>query len=227
MAVSISPAAADREGLRRPPRFVVRVLVASFTTVVLVLISVIALLGYQARQAVEVRVREELEAGHRLVAMAQAERQRNATVQATVLTQSDALATAFEQFRAGRKLVGDDERLTALEWELRSIEALLDADVVGVADEAGRVLCASGRYMTAWTNERLMLDSDAPGPFEAFVTAHDQPFAVTAAPSASAAAASAISSSAPRWTSAISSASRTSRTPASPSSSTAASSTAR
>ena len=182
MAASVSPAAADREGLRRPPRFVVRVLLASFTTVVLVLISVIALLGYQARQAVEVRVREELEAGHRLVAMAQAERQRNATVQATVLTQSDALANAFEQFRAGRKLAGDDQRLTALEWELRSIEALLDADVVGVADETGRVLCASGRYTSAWTNERLLLDGDAPGPFEAFVTAHDQPFAVTAAP---------------------------------------------
>jgi len=179
-APSLTPP--DRDGSRPPPRFVVRVLVASFATVVLVLISVIALLGYQARQAIEVRVREELEAGHRLVAMAQDERQRNATVQATVLTQSDALANAFEQFRAGRKLAGDDERLTALEWELRSIEALLNADVVGVADESGRILCASGRYTEAWTNERLALDTDAPGPFEAFVTAHDQPFAVTAAP---------------------------------------------
>src|SRR6187549_3476376 len=182
MAASHSPQAVDREGSRRPPRFVVRVLIASFTTVVLVLVAVIALLGYQARQAVEVRVREELEAGHRLVAMSQAERQRNATVQATVLTQSDALANAFEQFRAGRRLAGDDDRLTALEWELRSIEALLDADVVGVTDEAGRVLCASGRFTSAWSNQRLLLDSDAPGPFEAFVTAHDQPFAVTAAP---------------------------------------------
>src|SRR5829696_6494826 len=119
MAASLSSAAPDRaperETPRRPPRLLVRVLVASFTTVVLVLIAVIALLGYQARQAVEVRVREELEAGHRLVAMAQAERQRNATVQATVLTQSDALANAFEQFRAGRRLAGDDDRLTALE----------------------------------------------------------------------------------------------------------------
>ena len=69
LATPIQPAVADREGSRRPPRFVVRVLIASFTTVVLVLIAVIALLGYQARQAVEVRVREELEAGHRLVAM--------------------------------------------------------------------------------------------------------------------------------------------------------------
>src|SRR3954469_13096738 len=124
MAAPLSATAPDREGLRRPPRFVVRVLVASFTTVVLVLVAVIALLGYQARQAVEIRVREELEAGQRLVAMTQAERQRSATLQAAPLTQSDALATAFEQFRADRKPGGDDDRLTALEWELRSIEAL-------------------------------------------------------------------------------------------------------
>jgi putative nucleotidyltransferase with HDIG domain len=182
MAASVPPVPTDREGSRRPPRFVVRVLLASFATVVLVLVAVIGLLGYQARQAVEARVREELEAGHRLVAMTQAERQRNASVQATVLSQSDALANAFEQFRSGRKMAGDDARLTALEWELRGIEALLDADVVGVADEAGRVLCASGRYAPAWTNERLMLDTDAPGTFEAFVTAHERPFAVTAAP---------------------------------------------
>ncbi len=108
VSASLSPALPDREGSRRPPRFVVRVLVASFTTVVLVLVAVIALLAFQARQAVEIRVREELEAGHRLVAMAQAERQRNATVQASVLTQSDALAKAFEQFRIGRKMAGDD-----------------------------------------------------------------------------------------------------------------------
>jgi hypothetical protein len=116
VAASLPTTPSDREGSRRPPRLVVRVLIASFATVVLVLVAVIALLGYQARQAVEARVREELEAGQRLVAMAQAERQRNASVQATVLTQSDALATAFEQFRAGQRLAGDDDRLTALVW---------------------------------------------------------------------------------------------------------------
>ena len=108
VSATLQPTLADREGSRRPPRFVIRVLIASFATVVLVLVAVIALLGYQARLAVEVRVREELEAGHRLVAMSQNERQRNATVQATVLTQSEALANAYEQFRAGRKLAGDD-----------------------------------------------------------------------------------------------------------------------
>src|SRR5688500_3935784 len=87
---SVSPG----EPSRRPPRFVVRVLLASFTTFVLVLGAVIALLVFHAREAFEARVREELEAGYRLVASAQAERQRSATVQATVLTQSDALANA-------------------------------------------------------------------------------------------------------------------------------------
>ena len=181
-AAAIPSPASPAEAGHRPPRFVVRVLLGSFTTVVVVLLAVIALLGFQARKAVEVRVREELEAGQRLVGQAEAERQRNASVQATVLTQSDALAKAFEQFRLGRTLAGDDDRLNALQWELRGIEALLDADVVGVADEAGRVLSASGRYASAWTGERLSLDTAAPGPFEAFVTARDRPFAVTAAP---------------------------------------------
>jgi hypothetical protein len=69
---AVSP---DSEPARRPPRFVVRVLLTSFTTFVLVLGAVVALLVYHARQAFELRVRDELEAGHRLVASAQAERQ--------------------------------------------------------------------------------------------------------------------------------------------------------
>jgi putative nucleotidyltransferase with HDIG domain len=182
MAVTPTPVAPARDESRRPPRFLVRVLIASFATVVLVLGAVITLLGYQARQAVAERVREELEAGHRLVAMAQTERQRNATVQATVLTQSEALATALEHFRSGRRLPGDDERITALEWELRSIEALLDADVVGIADEHGTVISATGRAAAVWSGQPLPLDADEPGTFETFVTAQGQPFTLMAAP---------------------------------------------
>jgi putative nucleotidyltransferase with HDIG domain len=178
-AIVPSPSVSPGEPSRRPPRFVVRVLLASFTTFVLVLGAVIALLVFHAREAFEARVREELEAGYRLVASAQAERQRSATVQATVLTQSDALANAVEQFRAGHRFAGDDERLT---WELRNVEALLDADVVGVADEAGRVLAATGRCAAAWAQQRLELDTRAPGAFEAFVVAREQRFAVSAAP---------------------------------------------
>jgi putative nucleotidyltransferase with HDIG domain len=182
VALTSSPAQPSRDEPRRPPRFLVRVLVASFATVVLVLGAVIALLGYQARQAIGERVREELEAGQRLVAMAQGEQQRNATVQATVLTQTDALAVAFEQSRGGRRLAGDDERMTALEWELRSVEALLDADVVGVTDEHGTVVSATGRSAAAWRGQPLPIDGDEPATFETFVTAHDQPFTLVAAP---------------------------------------------
>ena len=185
VALTSSPAQPSRDEPRRPPRFLVRVLVASFATVVLVLGAVIALLGYQARQAIGERVREELEAGQRLVAMAQGEQQRNATVQATVLTQSDALAVAFEQSRGGRRLAGDDERMTALEWELRSVEALLDADVVGVTDEHGTVVSATGRAAAAWRGQPLPIDGDEPATFETFVTAHDQPFTLVAGSSPS------------------------------------------
>ena len=109
-AVSSSPGSPEGARARRPPRFAVRVLLASFATVVLVLGAVIALLVYHARQAFELRVREELEAGHRLMASAQDERQRSATVQATVLSQSDALASAVEAYRSGGRLAGDDRR---------------------------------------------------------------------------------------------------------------------
>jgi putative nucleotidyltransferase with HDIG domain len=114
--------------------------------------------------------------------MSQAEQQRSATVQATVLTQSQALASAFEQFRSGRRPAGEDERLAALAWELRSIEALLDADVVGVADEHGTVVSATGRAAAAWVGQPLPIDAEKPGTVETFVTTNDRPFTMLAAP---------------------------------------------
>jgi len=181
-AAPSTPIPPGRDDVRRPPRLLVRVLLASFTTVVLVLGTVIAVLGLQTRQAVGDRVRQELEAGHRLVQMAQTEHQRNATVQATVLTQSDALATAFGQFKAGPAVSGDDERLAALEWELSRIEVLLEADVVGVTDEVGIVMSAAGRDRAAWAGQSLAIDGDEKGTFETFLTSGNRAFTVTAAP---------------------------------------------
>jgi putative nucleotidyltransferase with HDIG domain len=180
--VSLPPVPPAGGRARRPPRFVLRVLLASFATIVLVLGAVVALLVYHARQAFELRVREELDAAHELVASAQDERQRSATVQATVLSQSEALATAVEQYRSGVRPAGNAERPGALEWELRNVEVVLDADVVGIADDAGRVLAATGRSAASWAQQRLDLDTRAPGVFEAFVVARDQRFAVIAAP---------------------------------------------
>ena len=82
--------------MRRSPRFVVRVLAASFATVVLVLAAVFTVLILHTRSLVQRSVVDNLEAGQRLLALFERERQHEGALQATVLTESPTLKAALD-----------------------------------------------------------------------------------------------------------------------------------
>ena len=93
-AMSAAPAAA------RSPRFVVRVLAASFATVVVVLAAVFTVLMLHTRTLVRRSVVDNLEAGQRLLALFERERQHEAALQATVLTESPPLKAALDTYQS-------------------------------------------------------------------------------------------------------------------------------
>ncbi|HEY8551778.1 MAG TPA: HD domain-containing phosphohydrolase [Vicinamibacterales bacterium] len=169
--------------VRRPPRFVVRVLAASFTTAVVVLAAVLAVILIHTRQIVERSVVGNLEAGQRLLAAVQRERQQDAAVQAMILGENAGLQRALARYRAQLSSAPDQyPDLGPITRELESLQTLLFADVVAVLDEERRVIAATGPRAGGWHDRTVELVMDEPTGFEAIATPAGRPFVVTVAP---------------------------------------------
>ncbi len=97
----------------RSPRFVVRVLTASFATVALVLGAVCTVLILHTRALVERNVVDNLRAGQRQSALLERERQQSAALQARVITENSSLKAAFDVYQ-GEIALARDENAEAL-----------------------------------------------------------------------------------------------------------------
>jgi putative nucleotidyltransferase with HDIG domain len=175
--------------IRRSPRFVVRVLAASFATVVLVLAAVFTVLILHTRSLVQRSVVDNLEAGQRLLAMFERERQHEGALQATVLTESPTLKAALDVWQSEMAMPTENaasasQAVATVENEVNRLASLLQADVVAVVGIDGRVIASAGPRAPAWrARQRVTLgDSASSAAFETVVTLGSQTFRTTVAP---------------------------------------------
>jgi putative nucleotidyltransferase with HDIG domain len=172
---------------RRSPRFVVRVLAASFATVVLVLAAVFTVLILHTRALVQRSVVDNLEAGQRLLALFERERQHEGALQATVLTESPTLKAALDTWQSEVALPGgaaETQAVATVENEVTRLAGLLQADVVAVVSVDGRVIASAGPRGAVWrVHPRVRLgESASSAAFETVVTLGTQTFRTTVAP---------------------------------------------
>ena len=122
--------------MRRSPRFVVRVLAASFATVVLVLAAVFTVLILHTRGLVQRSVVDNLEAGQRLLALFERERQhearcrRRCSPRARRSRRRSTSSSRSWRCRARRRAAS--RRVATVENEVNRLAGLLQADVVAV-----------------------------------------------------------------------------------------------
>ena len=98
----LRPAPGVRPARRRAPhapRFVVRVLAASFLTVVVVLVAVLTVLGLQTRDVVERNIADDLDAAQRQLAASERDRQQDAVLRATLISINRTLKRVLEATR--------------------------------------------------------------------------------------------------------------------------------
>ena len=143
------------------PRFVVRVLAASFLTVVLVLAAVLGLLGIQTRDVVEHNIAEDLAAAQRQLASTERDRQQDAVLRATLISINRTLKRVLEDYQEERAFgldpLATKVRLETLQREIDPVARLLRSDVMAVVGRDGRVIASGGARASDWPAGILML----------------------------------------------------------------------
>ena len=113
------------------PRFVVRVVVISFATVVGVLGAISVVMVLETRAVVERGIASNLTAAQGQLAASQRDRQRDALLRASLISSSPAVKTVLESYQEQRDFGVDAEalhELNALRVEIGRIAALLRSD---------------------------------------------------------------------------------------------------
>ncbi|HEY8551775.1 MAG TPA: HD-GYP domain-containing protein [Vicinamibacterales bacterium] len=140
--------------VRRSPRFVVRVMAASFLTVALVLTALFAVLLLHTREVVERGVVEHLEAAQHQLALFERDRQREAVLRATVVSENPTLKAALDTYKAELELGAEPatlrQVLATVQLELDKLAGLLEGDVIAVLDLDGHVMASAGPSAKAW-----------------------------------------------------------------------------
>ena len=143
------------------PRFVVRVLAASFLTVVVVLVAVLTVLGLQTRDVVERNIADDLDSAQRQLAASERDRQQDAVLRATLISINRTLKRVLEDYQEERAFGIDPlatrHRLETLQREIDPVARLLRSDVMAVVGRDGRVIASAGARAADWPAGILML----------------------------------------------------------------------
>jgi putative nucleotidyltransferase with HDIG domain len=172
----------------RSPRFVVRVLTASFATVALVLGAVFTVLILHTRALVERNVVDNLRGGQRQLALLERERQQSAALQARVITENSSLKAALDVYQGEIALARDENAealvLQTVQNEVDKIAAVLSFDVVAVVGVSGQVVVSAGPASATWPRgAELHLSANARDAVdETIVRRGDRIFRATVAP---------------------------------------------
>jgi putative nucleotidyltransferase with HDIG domain len=136
----------------QPPRLVARALVASFTTVAVILAAVFALISLDVRQRVRQSVLENLDAGHQAAARLQRERQRELETTVSLLAESPTLKAALDTWQAERDAEPAIQRelVETVQREAEKIAARIGAHVLALLDLEGHIVVSAGPRATAW-----------------------------------------------------------------------------
>jgi putative nucleotidyltransferase with HDIG domain len=153
------------------PRFVVRVLAASFLTVVVVLVAVLTVVGIQTRAVVERGITDDLDAAQRQLGASERDRQQDAVLRATLISNNRTLKRILEDYQEERAFGVDPlatrMRLDTLQREIDPVARLLHSDVMAVVGRDGRVIASAGARAADWPAGILML---RPAELDTFVT---------------------------------------------------------
>jgi putative nucleotidyltransferase with HDIG domain len=140
-------------GGRRPPRLVVRTLVATFGAIGLVLTATFLILAVETRARVTREVAANLDASQRAFADLERRRQVEERLHAAALAESPTLKAALDTYQSEqhRPDAGDSaELLATVQEEADRVSAHALADAVIVADRNGRVIASGGPRHLAW-----------------------------------------------------------------------------
>jgi putative nucleotidyltransferase with HDIG domain len=147
------------------PRFVVRVVVIAFATVVGVLGAISVVMVLETRSVVERGIASDLAAAQRQLAASQRERQRDALLRASLISSSPTVKTVLESYQEQRAFGVDAlarHELDALRIEIDRIAALLHTDGLAVVGLDGRVVVSAGPSAPGWpAGARLLRIADA------------------------------------------------------------------
>jgi len=157
---------------RRPPRLVVRTLIATFCAIAVVLGVAFFTLTIETRLRVKAEVAANLDASQRAFALLESRRQKEAQLQAQNFADSPTLKAALDTYQAEtrRSASGDTADLVAtVQHEVEKLSKRVSADAVVVAVPRRRrdrdvwdVLASAGARSTAWPRGTdLPADEDA------------------------------------------------------------------
>jgi len=146
-------------GPRRPPRLVVRTLIATFCAIAVVLGAAFLTLTIETRLRVQAEVAANLDASQRAFAMLESRRRQEAQLQAQNFADSPTLKAALDTYQAEthRGASGDTSDLVAtVQHEVEKLSSRVSADAVVVAVPGQRrdgdvwdVLASGGARSTA------------------------------------------------------------------------------
>jgi putative nucleotidyltransferase with HDIG domain len=137
----------------KAPRLVTRALVASFLTVALVLGAVFGVLSLQVRDQVRQSVADNLASAQQVFTLVEARRQQNIRASVATLAESPTLKAALDTWLTERTTANErisQQLVDTVRNEAQKIAERMSADVLAVADSAGRVVASGGRMAAEW-----------------------------------------------------------------------------
>ena len=142
------------------PRFVVRVVVISFATVVGVLGAISVVMVLETRAVVERGIASNLTAAQTQLAASQRGRGRDALLRATLISSRPTVKTVLESYQEQRDFGVDavaQHELDALRLEIERVAQLLDSDSLAVVGLDGRVVVSAGPSASGWRAGTIVL----------------------------------------------------------------------
>jgi putative nucleotidyltransferase with HDIG domain len=131
------------------PRMIVRTVVATFGTILLILGAVAVILTIETNRRAERAVTESLESTERLFSTIERQRTHGITLQALAIAESPGLSAAMGGLDVDGSTQSPDA-LAAVQRELDRLADRLDADAMAIVGTKGAVLVSAGRDRSAW-----------------------------------------------------------------------------
>ena len=143
---------------RRPPRLVVRTLVATVAAIGLILVAVFVVLSMDTRARLAGVAVDTLDAAQRIFAELEQHRQQESLVRLNAVAENASLTGPVAAYRPT-----GPEALLPLQRELDRLASQLAVDAVVLADTEDRIVASAGPRRAAWMpDQRLHAEGDRP-----------------------------------------------------------------
>ena len=137
----------------RTPRFVIRTMATTFTTVVFILAAVLLVVTLIVRNRMRTTVIDHLTNQQGMLRTLEERRLAEMQSQAVMLAESPTVKAAMDTYHAEARLIGGEERTQLFETVVRELDELasrIRPDIIAVTDPVGVVVAAAGRRRSDW-----------------------------------------------------------------------------